>query len=359
MTTVPTTHNILLAEDNDFNQEIVVELLTEAGYTVSAQNNGQELLKELRDKPDDFYHLILMDLEMPILDGHQTTVEIRKQHQFDQIPIIAMTAHTLESTKIRCAQEGMQDFISKPFNPTALYAIIHKWSRQTQEFSIDMTSGMDASINSFLSRFNFKTLDSNRGLQLSGNNIDLYLQLLERFRVSQVANLLHLSQVTETDLLTTEFKRMIHTLKGVSATIGGSQLANLIEEFEAYLATSSAQQISMTSANTYLVEIRNLLKLSIDEISQFFLLQNPTTTLIKPSSNNSIELPLLIESLIALLEAASTDAVDFFHKHETTFELAFEHQQFLLLTTNINQYDFDLAIKQLRSCEVVNSRIKN
>lgn len=349
MTTSPTTHNILLAEDNDFNQEIVVELLTEAGYTVSAQNNGQELLKELHGKPDDFYHLILMDLEMPVLDGHQATIEIRKHRQFDQIPIIAMTAHTLESTKSRCAQEGMQDFISKPFNPTALHTIIRKWTNDTLDYSSDITNSVDASVDTFLSRFHFKTLDSDRGLQLSGKNIDLYLQLLERFRISQVANLLHLSQITETDLRTTEFKRMIHTLKGVSATIGGSQLANLIEEFEAYLATSSAHQISMTTANTYLAAIQNLLKLSIDEISEFFLLKNSTTTFIKPISNNSIELPLLIESLISLLEAASTDAVDFFHKYETAFKLAFEHQQFSLLATNINQYDFDQAIRQLRS----------
>lgn len=329
-----------------------MELLTEAGYTVSAQNNGQELLKELHDKPDDFYHLILMDLEMPILDGHQATIEIRKHHQFDQIPIVAMTAHTLESTKLRCAQEGMQDFISKPFNPIALYAIIRKWSNETPDYSSDITDGIDASIDTFLSRFNFKTLDSNRGLQLSGNNIDLYLQLLERFRVSQVSNLMHLNQITEPDLSTTEFKRMIHTLKGVSATIGGSQLANLIEEFEACLPTLSTQQISMTTANAYLGSIRNLLKLSIDEISQFFLLQNPATTYIKPVSNDqSMDLPLLIESLIALLEAASTDAVDFFHKYETAFKLAFEHQQFSLLAANINQYDFDLAIKQLRSYE--------
>ncbi|MFZ6817495.1 response regulator [Undibacterium sp. Ji22W] len=350
MTTAPTTHHILLAEDNDFNQEIVVELLNEAGYAVTATNNGQETLKELYAKPNDFYQLILMDLEMPVLDGHQATIEIRKNPQFEHIPIIAMTAHTQENTKVRCAQEGMQDYISKPFDPTALYKIIHRWSNGIREQAFTTNNKVDVNnSDDEMPCFNFNTIDSQRGVQLSGNNISLYLQLLRRFQVSQTDTLFKLSDLEGVDFHTTEFKRMIHTLKGVSGTIGASQLADLIEEYEVSLDSVPDGQSPMTNANVYLLSISNLLRMSLDEIRQFFTSQGPAPIKTDAASSTPEELHFLVESLVKLLESASTDAIDYFDEHRLSFEQAFGHQHASLLSASINQYDFDQAISQLRS----------
>ncbi|MBC3872328.1 response regulator [Undibacterium flavidum] len=361
MTTVHTTHNILLAEDNDFNQEIVVDLLTEAGYRVTAKDNGKELLDELLTKTDDYYQLILMDLEMPVLDGHQATIAIRKESRFDQIPIIAMTAHTQEDTKIRCLQEGMQDFISKPFNPTELFAIINKWNSATPDrapaisIAIDDEQSAHRDHSEQSLQFHFNTIDSQRGLQLSGNNIALYLQLLKRFQTSQVNNLIILKAVKESDLQTLEFKRMIHTLKGVSATIGGTQLANIIEGFEAYLNAANAQAMSMTTANTYLQAIADLLSLSITEIQLYFAKLNPVIVETTSAADQTKEIPMiidgLIEALISLLEASSSDAIDFFHQHASAFQRAFTHQDYAQLSACIDQYEFEQAISHLRSHE--------
>lgn len=117
---------ILLAEDNYINQKIAVKILSNLGYVVDVVSNGKEVLRELQSK---HYDLILMDCQMPDMDGFTATKRIR---EFDlelikNIPIIAMTAHALKGDKERCLAAGMNDYISKPIKINELERIIEKW----------------------------------------------------------------------------------------------------------------------------------------------------------------------------------------------------------------------------------------
>ena len=113
-------HHILIVEDNKVNQLIAKKLLDVIGYSQNTVENGQECLDFLKDNHTD---LILMDCHMPILDGFETTKELRK-NGFKR-PIIALTANAQESDKLECLEAGMDDFLSKPFKKDDLEKIIY------------------------------------------------------------------------------------------------------------------------------------------------------------------------------------------------------------------------------------------
>ncbi len=116
--------HILLAEDNEINQLIATELLLKAGYTVDIAHDGQEALHML-DK--NAYDLILMDIQMPVMDGLTATKEIRKQERFVDLPIIAMSAHAMSGDREKSLQYGMNEHLTKPIVPATLYKTLLHW----------------------------------------------------------------------------------------------------------------------------------------------------------------------------------------------------------------------------------------
>jgi signal transduction histidine kinase len=118
---------VLLVDDNEFNQEIGAELLAMQGIEVDIAKDGQQALDMLHIVGSDFYQLILMDLEMPILDGHEATRILRQDERFNHVPIVAMTAHTNVEMRDRCLLNGMQDYIEKPINPVLLNQMLARY----------------------------------------------------------------------------------------------------------------------------------------------------------------------------------------------------------------------------------------
>ena len=129
--------NILLAEDNILNQKLATTLLRGFGLHVEVADNGQTVLEMLKDMHFD---MVLMDIQMPVLDGYHTAMKIRNELQL-QLPIIAMTAHIMEGEKEKCISYGMNDYISKPFKEAELYDVVVK------QFGTITTPKTTASIN--------------------------------------------------------------------------------------------------------------------------------------------------------------------------------------------------------------------
>lgn len=117
---------ILVAEDNQINQIVAVKMLQKMGYKPQAVANGHEVLKAIRERDFD---LILMDCQMPELDGYETTMALRQlsENKLKNLPVIAMTANAVAGDKEKCIQAGMNDYISKPVGPEALFDVIEKW----------------------------------------------------------------------------------------------------------------------------------------------------------------------------------------------------------------------------------------
>ncbi len=117
----------LLVEDNLINQQIGLELLRDVGITVSIAQNGQEAIDMLEAAPQTAYDIVLMDLQMPELDGYSATEHIRKNDNFNGVPIVAMTAHATEEEQQRCFALGMNEHIAKPLDIRQLYAVLKRW----------------------------------------------------------------------------------------------------------------------------------------------------------------------------------------------------------------------------------------
>ena len=116
---------ILVAEDNKVNQHVARSLLAKQGHDVDIVDNGQLALEAVLAKP---YDLVLMDIQMPVMDGHEATRRIREMKHYASLPIVAVTAHAFAEERDRCAESGMDDFLAKPMKPAALYDLLERWS---------------------------------------------------------------------------------------------------------------------------------------------------------------------------------------------------------------------------------------
>jgi two-component system sensor histidine kinase/response regulator len=124
---LPRNGRILLADDSKVNQHVAVAMLEKRGYTVDAVDNGVEAVTAALAQP---YDVVLMDIEMPEMDGIAATAAIREQCSADELPIVALTAHVIPELERRCREAGMNDFLSKPFKADALYGVLERWKPQ-------------------------------------------------------------------------------------------------------------------------------------------------------------------------------------------------------------------------------------
>ena len=123
-----TDMNILVAEDNELNMEIIECLLTDGGAKVTKASNGLEAYKEFLEKPAGSFDVILMDIMMPVMNGYEATKMIRSLDREDakKIPIIAMTANAFTEDRIRAKEAGMDEHVAKPVDVELLKKVIHK-----------------------------------------------------------------------------------------------------------------------------------------------------------------------------------------------------------------------------------------
>jgi signal transduction histidine kinase/DNA-binding response OmpR family regulator/HPt (histidine-containing phosphotransfer) domain-containing protein len=208
---------ILLAEDNDINQQIAVELLEGAGATVTIANNGREAVEKFSAPGQPAFDVVLMDLQMPEMDGYQATARLRSDSRLAALPIIAMTAHATVEERQRCLAAGMNDHIAKPIDPAALYETVGRFYKPTSEPAAAAAS-RPASLDGVPS---IVGLDAANGLARVGGNRQLYVRILRQFVEQQGPAADQIAEaVARQDYVVAE--RLAHTLKGVAGNIGAA-----------------------------------------------------------------------------------------------------------------------------------------
>jgi PAS domain S-box-containing protein len=134
---LPRNGRILLADDSKVNHHVAVAMLEKRGYTVDAVDNGREAVTAALAQP---YDVVLMDIEMPEMDGIAATTAIRERRSAEELPIVALTAHVIPELERRCRQAGMNDFLSKPFKADALYGVLERWKPRGPERAREATA---------------------------------------------------------------------------------------------------------------------------------------------------------------------------------------------------------------------------
>jgi two-component system sensor histidine kinase/response regulator len=213
---------ILLTEDNAINQQIAVELLEGVGAKVQVANNGREAVDALLPGPyPPPYDMVLMDLQMPEMDGYQATARIRGDSRFTELPIIAMTAHATLEERSRCLAAGMNDHISKPIHPNLLVATLTRYYRPTDAAATATPSPpVAARVSAPADELpRVEGLDTADGMRRVGGNKKLYLKLLRQFvEVEHDAPARIRERLSVGDHTTAE--RIAHTIKGVAGSLG-------------------------------------------------------------------------------------------------------------------------------------------
>jgi CheY-like chemotaxis protein len=342
---------ILLTEDNEINQQIAIELLEGAGAAVDVANNGREAVDILfQGSSPQPYDAVLMDLQMPEMDGYQATTRIREDNRFAKLPIIAMTAHATLEERNRCLAAGMNDHISKPINPNILIDTVARYSRPAADRSapsrVDRTraSAAESAPQSPVTAVStgadglpaVEGLDTAEGLLRVAGNKNLYLKLLRQFVTSEHDAPARIRErLANEDRPTAE--RMAHTVKGVAGNLGAKAVQSAAADLERGVKEGGP-------AEALCDRLENVLSPLIAKLRS--TLQEPPSMETPPATQTTAD-PVMIRETVTRMTRYLSDfdpaAADCLVSDRSQFQAIFDPATLAQFEQHINNYAFTEA----------------
>ena len=229
---------LLLVEDNEINQQVARELLESFGIRVAMAENGEEAIARLQEEPFDG---VLMDMQMPVMDGITATREIRKNPALANLPIIALTANVYVSEQNAFLAAGMNDHIGKPLDPDRLIATLAKWIHPAR-LADSSPPPPTATASAPMPLPDLPGVKVAESVRRIGGNTGLYYSLLEKFRINQKdAGRNIRDALASNDQKTAE--RLAHTLRGIAGTLGAEYLQTQAELLENKIKNGALDEV--------------------------------------------------------------------------------------------------------------------
>ncbi|TFH07209.1 MAG: response regulator, partial [Nitrosomonadales bacterium] len=322
---------ILLVDDNEINQEIGIEILEQAGFYVTTADNGEEAVEKVAQSEFD---CVLMDIQMPVMDGYTATETIRKDAQFSNLPIIAMTANAMEEDRKKASESGMNDHVAKPIDIKKLFDVLIKWIDVPEvRRTVKITDNADELTDSIIIP-ELYGIDTEIGLSRVSGNTKLYLKILNKFRISQ-ADVTKRIKVSFDAGDNETSEREAHTLKGLAGNIGAEALQQA-----AQIVESQAK-----SKNNTLTGLDNLSGLLVKIIEGLQILDTKITTAEQASVEADPEkVASLLIKLKELLNDDDSDAGDTLEELLPFFKGTVEEKQLKRIAGFVDDYEFEDAL---------------
>ncbi len=342
---------LLLAEDNPINQQIAIELLEGVGARLRVANNGREAVEALREDPAGF-DLVLMDLQMPELDGYQATAMIREEARFASLPILAMTAHATVEERQRCLDAGMDDHIAKPIDPAVLFDTVARHAPAPHAVSPASVGDGPAPAPAPAPEAepidlggveSLEGLDVPDGLARVAGNRKLYLKLLRAFVEQQGAAATEIADaLARGDDSTAE--RLAHTVKGVAGSLGAGDVqaaAATVEDAVAAGASPDARAPLLDALRATLEAFVDRLRSALPEI------EAPPTPTNADVAVTPQRLKAAVQEMATHLRNFDAAAGDLLEAQAEVFRFLLPPDAHAAFTKHVEGYAFDDALTVL------------
>ncbi|UDU79300.1 response regulator [Pseudomonas sp. HN2-3] len=327
---------LLLVEDNELNQELATELLESVGIRLRFAVHGQEALDILAEDGD--FDGVLMDCQMPVMDGYTATQHIRQQPRFDVLPVIAMTANAMDGDRERALSSGMNDHISKPLDVDVMFATLARWIKPRAvipALAEPPGAGQPKELPDRL-----EGIDLESGLATCMGRRELYLRLLCNFRNNQ-ADFAQQFQAALADSDPGAAARVAHSLRGTAGNLGARAVAQAAAALEQ--ACQNGDPAAVIQARAAAVE-----RCLLPTLSALAGLDVHTPTLggegVRDSSMLSEQLSRL-KGLLAESDTAAVNALAELRKLSLEQGLA---KRLALVTEQVELFEFDRALELLQ-----------
>jgi two-component system sensor histidine kinase/response regulator len=335
---------LLLVEDNEVNQEVAQQILSDAGIRVDIASNGAMALAKIAVAD---YDGVLMDCQMPVMDGYDATRKLREDPRHASLPVIAMTANAMVGDKEKCLAAGMNDFIAKPIDVAQLFTTLSRWVKVKNPLSAEAAVAANVADGTPVVDSRDEALPVIAGLRMEaalqrvGGNAKLMRKLLSRFVETQIDAMSRIGTAIENNDLAGA-TREAHTVKGLAGNIGATGMADAAGKVE--------QMLAMGATKGRDEAIADMAQELSDLVARIAMAMNDKPGAVAaPQQVDVAELTALVQELARLLAQDDGAAIKLLDRICPALTAAGQAEHGRQLRRLLAQYDFEGALDELKS----------